>query len=149
MNLFIKMTKIDSKIPEGPVAEKWTNYKAHQKLVNPANKRRLDIIVACTLTRSKQSTSTANSIKALKSKNHNSIPPTSNWHVASNIRPLLSGGSGIMTFEKQHPSQMPTALEAGTLNGHGIAGLRAALLYIKEQGMEHLRKREQQLMRRF
>lgn len=50
-----------------------------------------------------------------------------------------------MTFEKQHPSQMPTALEAGTLNGHGIAGLRAALLYIKEQGMEHLRKREQQL----
>ena len=54
-----------------------------------------------------------------------------------------------MTFEKQHPSQMPTALEAGTLNGHGIAGLRAALLYIKEQGMEHLRKREQQLMRRF
>ena len=39
------MTKIDSKIPEGPLAEKWTNYKAHQKLVNPANKRRLDIIV--------------------------------------------------------------------------------------------------------
>ena len=39
------MTKIlDSKIPEGPIAEKWTNYKAHQKLVNPANKRRLDII---------------------------------------------------------------------------------------------------------
>ena len=37
--------KIDSKIPEGPVAEKWTNYKAHQKLVNPANKRKLDIIV--------------------------------------------------------------------------------------------------------
>ena len=43
------MTKIiDSKIPEGPIAEKWTNYKAHQKLVNPANKRRLDIIVVGT-----------------------------------------------------------------------------------------------------
>ena len=43
------MTKIiDSKIPEGPVAEKWTNYKAHQKLVNPANKRRLDVIVVGT-----------------------------------------------------------------------------------------------------
>ena len=42
------MVKIDSKIPEGPVAEKWTNYKAHQKLVNPANKRRLDIIVVGT-----------------------------------------------------------------------------------------------------
>ena len=33
------MSTIDSKIPEGPLAEKWTNYKAHQKLVNPANKR--------------------------------------------------------------------------------------------------------------
>ena len=42
------MTKIDSKIPEGALAEKWTNYKAHQKLVNPANKRRLDIIVVGT-----------------------------------------------------------------------------------------------------
>ena len=43
------MTKIiNSKIPEGPIAEKWTNYKAHQKLVNPANKRRLDIIVVGT-----------------------------------------------------------------------------------------------------
>ena len=39
---------IDSRIPEGPIAEKWTNYKAHQKLVNPANKRRLDIIVVGT-----------------------------------------------------------------------------------------------------
>ena len=39
---------IDSKIPEGPLAEKWTNYKSHQKLVNPANKRRLDIIVVGT-----------------------------------------------------------------------------------------------------
>ncbi|MCI6278711.1 MAG: fumarate reductase/succinate dehydrogenase flavoprotein subunit [Porphyromonas sp.] len=42
------MKQIDSKIPEGPLAEKWTNYKAHQKLVNPANKRRLDIIVVGT-----------------------------------------------------------------------------------------------------
>src|SRR5574344_1983949 len=36
---------INSKIPEGPLAEKWTNYKAHQKLVNPSNKRKLDIII--------------------------------------------------------------------------------------------------------
>ena len=43
------MATIDSKIPEGALAEKWTNYKAHQKLVNPANKRRLDIIVVGTL----------------------------------------------------------------------------------------------------
>ena len=42
------MNPEDSKIPEGPIAEKWTNYKAHQKLVNPANKRRLDVIVVGT-----------------------------------------------------------------------------------------------------
>ena len=42
------MSKIDSKIPAGPLADKWTNYKDHQKLVNPANKRRLDIIVVGT-----------------------------------------------------------------------------------------------------
>lgn len=39
---------MDSKIPEGQLAEKWSNYKAHQKLVNPANKRRLDVIVVGT-----------------------------------------------------------------------------------------------------
>jgi len=42
------MTKLNSKIPEGAVAEKWTNYKAHQNLVNPANKRKIDIIVVGT-----------------------------------------------------------------------------------------------------
>ncbi|MBR0176764.1 MAG: fumarate reductase/succinate dehydrogenase flavoprotein subunit [Bacteroidales bacterium] len=40
--------KLDSKIPAGPLAEKWTNYKVSQKLVNPANKRKLDIIVVGT-----------------------------------------------------------------------------------------------------
>jgi succinate dehydrogenase / fumarate reductase flavoprotein subunit len=48
INNNVAQPAIDSKIPEGPVAEKWTNYKAHQKLVNPANKRRLDIIVVGT-----------------------------------------------------------------------------------------------------
>ena len=42
------MAEINSKIPQGPLAEKWKNYKDHQKLVNPANKRRLDIIVVGT-----------------------------------------------------------------------------------------------------
>src|SRR6056297_1209597 len=42
------MTKLDSKIPEGPIAEKWTNYKSSQALVNPANKRKLDVIVVGT-----------------------------------------------------------------------------------------------------
>ena len=43
-----EINKIDAKVPQGPLAEKWTEYKAHQKLVNPANKRRLDIIVVGT-----------------------------------------------------------------------------------------------------
>ncbi|MDZ7743395.1 MAG: fumarate reductase/succinate dehydrogenase flavoprotein subunit [Bacteroidota bacterium] len=42
------MMKLNSKIPEGPIAEKWTNYRSHQNLVNPANKRKLDIIVVGT-----------------------------------------------------------------------------------------------------
>ena len=40
--------QLDSKIPAGPVAEKWTNYKAHQRLVNPKNKLKLDVIVVGT-----------------------------------------------------------------------------------------------------
>ena len=42
------MAELESKIPEGALAEKWKNYKDHQKLVNPANKRRLDVIVVGT-----------------------------------------------------------------------------------------------------
>ena len=42
------MAKLNSKIPAGPVAEKWTQYKAHQNLVNPANKRKIDVIVVGT-----------------------------------------------------------------------------------------------------
>ena len=44
----VEQIKIDAKIPAGPLAEKWSNYKAHQKLVNPANKRKLDVIVVGT-----------------------------------------------------------------------------------------------------
>jgi cysteine desulfurase family protein len=65
------------------------------------------------------------------------------------IRPLITGGSGIKTFDKVHPVQMPEALEAGTLNGHGIAGLRAALLWIQEQGIDEIRRKEQKLARAF
>ena len=44
---------------------------------------------------------------------------------------------------------MPTALEAGTLNGHGIAGLDAALDYLKQTGMDEIREKEQTLMWQF
>ena len=66
-----------------------------------------------------------------------------------NVRPLKSGGSGIKTFEKKHPSQMPTALEAGTLNGHGLAGLGAAVDYLNRQGLSFIRAKEQALMKKF
>ena len=65
------------------------------------------------------------------------------------VRPLLSGGSGVQTYLRQHPPQMPTALEAGTLNGHGIAGLGAAVRYIQETGLEEIRRQEQDLMWEF
>jgi len=65
------------------------------------------------------------------------------------IRPLKVGGSGIKTYSKTHPEEMPTALEAGTLNGHGIAGLHAALGYLEEEGIDNIRAREQELMWKF
>ena len=65
------------------------------------------------------------------------------------VRPLLSGGSGVQTYLRSHPAQMPTALEAGTLNGHGIAGLGAAARYILDTGMDTIRRKEQELMRAF
>lgn len=65
------------------------------------------------------------------------------------IAPLLVGGSGVQSYLKTHPTEMPTALEAGTLNGHGIAGLHAALQFLEENGVETLRNRELQLMWRF
>ena len=66
-----------------------------------------------------------------------------------NVRPLKVGGSGINTFSKTQPEAMPTILEAGTLNGHAIAGLNAALDYLKEEGIENIQKREEELMFRF
>ena len=39
---------LDSKIPKGPISDKWTHYKDHINLVNPANKRNLDVIIVGT-----------------------------------------------------------------------------------------------------
>ncbi|MEG1683407.1 MAG: aminotransferase class V-fold PLP-dependent enzyme [Oscillospiraceae bacterium] len=65
------------------------------------------------------------------------------------IRPWKVGGTGIHTFSHSQPPEYPTRLEAGTLNGHGIAGLHAALTYLRETGIDSIRAREQALMRRF
>ena len=65
------------------------------------------------------------------------------------IRPLLVGGRGIDSYSTIHPQVMPTALEAGTLNAHGIAGLSAALDFIKKVTPDVIRQREEELTRRF
>ena len=65
------------------------------------------------------------------------------------LRPWKVGGTGVQTYSRTQPEQLPTLLEAGTLNGHGIAGLSAALDYIREVGMDTIRKKEEALMRRF
>ena len=65
------------------------------------------------------------------------------------IRPYLSGGTGVQTYSEHQPSEMPTRLEAGTLNGHGIAGLDAAVDYINEYGMSAIHDKELALMWRF
>lgn len=61
------------------------------------------------------------------------------------VRPLKVGGSGIESYSKNQPLSMPTLLEAGTLNGHGIAGLYGALQYLKNQGIEKLHQSEMKL----
>ena len=65
------------------------------------------------------------------------------------LSPLKSGGSGIHSFDRQHPTDMPTALEAGTLNGHGIAGLNAGLDYSLSTGVKNIHAKEISLSRRF
>ena len=65
------------------------------------------------------------------------------------LRHWKVGGSGVQSYSRTHPTQMPTCLEAGTLNGHGIAGLSAALDFIAEVGVDAIHDRETALMRRF
>lgn len=61
------------------------------------------------------------------------------------IKPLKTGGSGIKTYSKTHPENMPTRLEAGTLNSHSIAGLNAALEFIENETTEKIRDKEREL----
>lgn len=64
------------------------------------------------------------------------------------INPLKVGGSGIHSFDHEHPTAMPEHLEAGTLNVHGIAGLGGALHYLNQIGTEAIIQREQFLIKR-
>ncbi len=65
------------------------------------------------------------------------------------LRPWCVGGTGVQTFLHQQPAQYPTRLEAGTRNGHGLAGLLAAVEFIRRTGMDTIRAHELSLSRRF
>ena len=65
------------------------------------------------------------------------------------LRPWKVGGSGVQSYSRSHPLEMPTRLEAGTLNGHGIAGLGAGVDYILKTGVNAIHQHEIGLARRF
>lgn len=65
------------------------------------------------------------------------------------LKPLLVGGSGSASESLYHPRVMPDLLEAGTVNAHGIAGLLAAVRFVREEGIDSIRKHEQELMSYF
>ena len=66
------------------------------------------------------------------------------------VAPWAMGGTGVHSFDALQPLEWPTRLEAGTLNGHGIAGLSAGLDFIEAQGgVEAIAARERALAERF
>lgn len=66
------------------------------------------------------------------------------------VAPWAMGGTGVHSFDALQPLEWPTRLEAGTLNGHGIAGLSAGLDFIEAQGgVETIAARERALAERF
>ena len=65
------------------------------------------------------------------------------------IEPLKVGGTGVQSYLEEQPGEYPTRLEAGTLNGHGIAGLSAAADFIERTGIDAIHDREIGLARRF
>lgn len=65
------------------------------------------------------------------------------------LRPFKVGGTGVQSFSETQPMEYPTRMEAGTLNGHGIAGLSAALDWLNETGVDSVRAHDCALARRF
>ena len=66
-----------------------------------------------------------------------------------NPRPIKVGGSGINSFDKSHPTKMPEALEAGTINAYGILSLNAGLDFINDIGLNKIRDKEKELLSYF
>lgn len=69
---------------------------------------------------------------------------TGGLYVAPDVRlsPLRQGGTGTRSEDERQPEELPEALEAGTLNTVGIAGLGAALRYLGERGQQGIRAHE-------
>lgn len=67
----------------------------------------------------------------------------------ADVEPLLSGGTGVLSFEEGMPEAFPERLEAGTLNGHGIAGLSAAADFVWSEGLHDIHAHDLALVRRF
>lgn len=65
------------------------------------------------------------------------------------IAPLKVGGSGTHSYDEHHPAAMPDRLEAGTLNGHGIAGLGAGVAWLQTVGVDAIGAHERELVHRF
>ena len=65
------------------------------------------------------------------------------------VAPLRVGGTGVQSYLETQPREYPTRLEAGTLNGHGIAGLSAAVDFINKTGIAAIHAHETALARRF
>ena len=65
------------------------------------------------------------------------------------IRPVITGGTGVQSLNPHQPQEYPEHLEAGTLNVHGIAGLKAAVEFISEYGPSRIHEREMELANRF
>ena len=65
------------------------------------------------------------------------------------VEPFKVGGTGVQSFLADQPREYPTRLEAGTLNGHGIAGLQAAVDFITGTGIDVIHAHEISLARRF
>lgn len=65
------------------------------------------------------------------------------------LKPLIEGGTGILSFEESQPKVYPEHLEAGTLNSHGLAGLLAAIEFIDEIGILKIKEHEDRLTKKF
>ena len=69
--------------------------------------------------------------------------------VAARIAPLKVGGSGSASHSESHPENLPDRFESGTLNCHGLSGLRAGVGFLLDQGLASIRAQEMQLWKRF